>query len=119
MLVTGVAPWLVRSYMITGSPVLESDTGWRLWDGNNRDTFSHYPAESIDVSKATALAALTPDEVAELSALGSDEGRVDPWFFREALTFMRENPSLTVVNGLRKVRAAFSWLPSPRRGRWP
>jgi 4-amino-4-deoxy-L-arabinose transferase-like glycosyltransferase len=119
MLVIGVAPWLVRSYVVTGAAILQSDTGWRLWDGNNRYTFSHYPLESIDLSKATALEALSAAEQAELDALAADDVRVDRLFMHKAVTFIRENPWLTVANGLRKIRAAFSWLPSPRRSVWP
>ncbi len=118
-LVLGVAPWLVRSYVIAGTPVLESDTGARLWDGNSPFTFSRYPEESIDLSKAAAIEALTANELAELGAAGSDEVAVDPWFLHHALAFMRAHPWLTIANGLRKIGAAFSILPSPRRSFWP
>jgi hypothetical protein len=99
--------------------VLESDTGARLWDGNSPFTFSRYPQQSIDLSKAAAIEALTPGELEELGAVGSNEVDTDRWFLRRALMFMRDHPWLTVANGFRKVAAAFGVLPSPRRSFWP
>src|SRR5262249_13544815 len=43
-----LSPWLVRSYRLTGSPVLSTQIGYLFWVGNNPYTFSHYPYESID-----------------------------------------------------------------------
>ena len=114
-----VAPWLIRSYALTGSPTLSTETGKVFWAGNNPYTFSSYPFRSIDLSVATALDALPTNEMAELRALGSDEVFVDRWFLGKALTFIREHRWLTVGNGLRKIGAAFSLLPSPRRSFWP
>src|SRR5438552_5923455 len=48
-LVVGVAPWLIRSEIVAGAPILQNDTGQRLWDGNNPYTFTRYPIESIDL----------------------------------------------------------------------
>jgi hypothetical protein len=43
---------------------------------------------------------------------------VDRWLLQKALVFIWNNPWLTVANSVRKIGAAFSWLPSPRRGFW-
>jgi 4-amino-4-deoxy-L-arabinose transferase-like glycosyltransferase len=43
-----VSPWLVRSYRLTGSPTLSTESGFFLWLGNNSLTFSKYPNESVD-----------------------------------------------------------------------
>lgn len=114
-----VSPWLVRSYWLTGSPTLSSESGFFLWLGNNPYTFSHYPIESIDVSQDAALEALSPQEKAEIEARGTNEVAVDQWFLRKGLDYMREHPWQTLVNGVRKIGAAFCWLPSPRRSFWP
>src|SRR5439155_8352280 len=87
-----VAPWLVRARLITGSPVLSTETGVQLWDGNNPHTFDHYPSESIDVSHAAALDSLSANERAELHMMGSDSMLVDRWFLQEALVFIGDNP---------------------------
>ena len=46
-----VSPWLVRSFLLTGSVTLSTQTGFFLWLGNNPYTFSYYPHESIDRSQ--------------------------------------------------------------------
>src|SRR5205809_3005264 len=114
-LVVGVAPWLIRSEIVAGAPILQNDTGQRLWDGNNPYTFTRYPIESVDLSKADALEAMPANERAELTAAGTDDVSFDRWFLHQAVRFMRERPWLTVANGFRKIGATFSILPSPRR----
>src|SRR5262249_21984312 len=66
-LVTG--PWLARTYLLTGVPVFSSQTGWALWMGNNPDTFSRYPAESIDRSRDEAWFKLVEADRADLQRL--------------------------------------------------
>jgi 4-amino-4-deoxy-L-arabinose transferase-like glycosyltransferase len=118
-LVIGVAPWVVRSYIVAGAPILQNDTGQRLWDGNNPYTFTRYPIESIDLSKADAFEAMPADDRADLAGAGADDVSFDRWFLRQAVNFMRQHPWLTVTNGFRKIGATFSILPSPRRSLWP
>ncbi len=114
-----VSPWLVRTYRLTGSATLTTQTGFFLWLGNNPSTFSHYPKESIDRSEGTALAALSLPEKRELEALGPNEATVDEWFWKKGLDYMRVHPWQTLGNGVRKIADAFGWLPSPRHGFWP
>ena len=59
VLVLTVSPWLIRSFLLTGSVTLSTQTGFFLWLGNNPYTFTRYPQESIDRSQAVALAALS------------------------------------------------------------
>jgi 4-amino-4-deoxy-L-arabinose transferase-like glycosyltransferase len=114
-----VSPWLARSYWLTGSPTLSTESGFFLWLGNNPYTFSHYPNESIDISQDAALKALSPQENAEIEALRPNEAAVDQWFLTKGLVYMRQNPWQIIANGLRKIGAAFSLLPSPRRSFGP
>jgi 4-amino-4-deoxy-L-arabinose transferase-like glycosyltransferase len=114
-----VSPWLVRSYVLTGSATLNTVTGFTLWAGNNPYTFSHYPKESIDRSDAVASDALSAHEREELEFRSSNEALVDQWFRDQGLNYMRQDPWRTLGNGLRKTMAAFGWLPSPRRTFWP
>ena len=114
-----VAPWLIRAHQLTGSITLSTQSGFFLWLGNNPYTFSRYPQESIDRSQAVALAALSSQEKAELKAWQDNEVRVDEWFGKKALDYMRGHPWETVAGGSRKLAAAFGWLPSPHRSFWP
>jgi hypothetical protein len=113
-----VAPWLVRSYRVTGALTLTTETGLQLWDGNNPYTFSHYPYESIDRSKEAALDAMTPQERAEWEALSKNEALSDAWFRRKGVDYIRDHPWLALRNGARKIAGAFGWWPSPRKGYW-
>src|SRR5947208_4155976 len=83
-----VSPWLIRTYRLTGAPVLSSQTGRALWIGNNPYTFSHYPGESIDLSTAQAWTNLTSTERAELDRLSGNEIQESGWYARTALEFI-------------------------------
>jgi len=111
-----VAPWLVRSYALNGTPTLSGETGHFLWLGNNPWTFSsHYPIESIDNTEEVALEALDPRERAQLETM-TDEVQLDRWYLAKALQYIREHPWRTIGNDARKLEAAFGVLPSPRHG---
>jgi 4-amino-4-deoxy-L-arabinose transferase-like glycosyltransferase len=114
-----VSPWLVRTYRLTGSATLSTQSGFFLWLGNNPYTFSHYPKESIDRSQATALAALSLQDKKELEVRSSNEAAVDQWFRNKGLDHIREYPWQTIGNGFRKMFDAFGWLLSPRHSFWP
>jgi hypothetical protein len=64
-----VSPWLIWSYLLTGSPALSTETGFLLWASNNPYTFSHYPRESADRNTSAALEALRPQEKAQMEPL--------------------------------------------------
>ncbi len=113
-----VSPWLIRNYQLTGALVLSSQTGRALWIGNNPDTFSHYPGESIDLSTATAWANLTPQERAEEEGLSGNEIQMSDWYARRGLAFMTADPSLTMLRACRKLWAGFSWTLNPARERF-
>jgi hypothetical protein len=110
-----VAPWLIRTYQLTGSITLSTQTGFFLWLGNNPYTFSHYPQENIDRSQAAALAALSPQEKSELK----DNEAMDTLFWKKGLDYILAHPWRTLGNSFRKIVDAFGWLPSPRRSFWP
>src|SRR5262249_3017003 len=89
-----LSPWLVRSYRLTGSATLSTQSGFFLWLGNNPYTFSRYPKESIDRNQA-AVAALSLQDQRELEARKQcrgceTEAIADQWFRQKALDFMRE-----------------------------
>jgi Dolichyl-phosphate-mannose-protein mannosyltransferase len=112
-----VSPWLIRSFLLTGQPALTTEAGFELWNGNNPELFRFYPMQSIDVSIAANLAALPARDQQQLARLGDNEAVIDRWYRQKALRYMRAHPWLTFTSGLRKIAAAFDWLPTPRRSR--
>jgi 4-amino-4-deoxy-L-arabinose transferase-like glycosyltransferase len=114
-----VSPWLVRSFLLTGSVTLSTQTGYFLWVGNNSCTFRYYPQGSIDRSEEAALMALTSQDRAELEVLGDNEAAVDQWFRQRGLEYIREHPWRTLGSGALKLSDVFGWLPSPRKSFWP
>jgi 4-amino-4-deoxy-L-arabinose transferase-like glycosyltransferase len=110
-----VGPWLMRTYHLTGAAMLNSQYGRALWMGNNSETFSHYPAESIDLSRNQAWSKLTQEDYAELDQLGHDEIATSNWFAHRALEFIRANPWLVLHGAFRKLEAGFSWRLNPAR----
>ena len=112
-----VAPWLIRNALVVGGPVLTTEAGFELWNGNNDMLFRYYPMQSVDVSISAHVDTLDTLDAKELPPPGSSEAVVDRWFRQRALAYMRAHPWLTVGNGFRKIGAAFDWLPTPRRSR--
>jgi len=113
VMVVGLAPWLARNARTIGAPVMTSDTGRSLWLGNNPETFSVYPARSIDRAEERAWAALPATARGEVRALAGDELASDVWFRTRALDWIRENPGTALLGGLRKAWASFSPRFSP------
>jgi hypothetical protein len=93
--------------------MFSSQTGHALWMGNNPDTFSHYPGESIDRSRDQAHMKLSETDFAEFQQL--DEVSQSDWFAHRALVYMRENPFAVLRGMLRKLDAGFSWRLNPYR----
>jgi 4-amino-4-deoxy-L-arabinose transferase-like glycosyltransferase len=116
-LLATVLPWVVRNYIVMGDPTLSTETGIQFWTGNNGLLFRYYPLQSSDVSKDHAMNSLTPQDRRELKPIESSEVLTSRWFFHKGLQFVRAHPWQTVIDGVRKNLAAFSWLPAPRRGR--
>jgi 4-amino-4-deoxy-L-arabinose transferase-like glycosyltransferase len=110
-----VGPWLIQTYHSTGSPVLNSQTGRALWMGNNAETFSRYPKESIDRSTDEAISNFTEEDWAQLKRVQGDEIATSNWFARRALTYVRANPSVILQGAFKKLEAGFSWILNPIR----
>jgi Dolichyl-phosphate-mannose-protein mannosyltransferase len=116
LLAATVLPWVWRNDAVIGDPTLSTETGIEFWAGNCGFLFTHYPQESSDLSKAEATRALTAEDRAELARLGGSEAATDHWYFHKGVEYIRAHPWQTIIDGFRKNAAAFSWLPSPRRG---
>jgi 4-amino-4-deoxy-L-arabinose transferase-like glycosyltransferase len=108
-----LGPWLIETYRNTGRPVLNSQTGWALWVGNNPETFSFYPDRSIDRSADEASLKLAPADQAELDRLSNDEIATSDWFAHRALEYISASPWRFLKAAARKIEAGFSWRLNP------
>ena len=111
-----LTPWLAYTARVTGAPVLTTDSGYLLWQGNNAGVFAHYPVESIDRSALEEFAKLPPEQQTELDRLSGNAAAVSDRYRQRALSFMREDPWRTTQYAARKLTAAFSWTFNPYRG---
>lgn len=115
-LLAGLAPWVARNARVVGAPVLTTDAGRSLWLGNNPQTFSVYPRQSIDRSEERAWDALSPQQRDEVRSLAGDERAQDAWFRREAIAHVRAHPLAALSGFVRKAWAVVSPWMSPRAG---
>ena len=113
-----LTPWLARNYARTGSVTISTLGGLTLWAGNNAHTFANYPHESIDRSVVTASRELSPEDVATIRRLSTDEAAQNSWFFRKGIDYIKQHPGETTLRAVKKVGAAFSWTLNPMRERF-
>lgn len=108
--------WALRNQAHTGRFTLSTETGEEFWAANGPFTFSHYPAQSVDLSLAAALRAMDPADRAELRSLVRQEAARSDWFMARGLAYVAAHPGETAVGVLRKEAAGFSWILSPEKG---
>ena len=111
-----LSPWLVRAHDLTGRWTLGTEFGAAVFAGNHPLTFSHFPRESIDLSRAAAFASLGTADRTELARLQGDEVAQSDWYLARGLEWIAHNPGATLVGMARKLVAAFGPLPVPRHG---
>jgi 4-amino-4-deoxy-L-arabinose transferase-like glycosyltransferase len=109
--------WMARNWITVGAPVLTTESGASLWDGNNEWTFSSFPAGTIDDSVQAAWRALDPERRAAINALETEPAR-DRLQAAWARAYIREHPWRTLWAGIRKNWVTASAQLSPSRGPW-
>lgn len=110
-----LSPWLAMTALHTGKAALSTDVGYELWVGNNPDTFSRFPAESIDASTALARSRFTPEEREALRASPTNPRAADGWYGARARDYILGHPLDFARGALRKFAIAFSWRITPYR----
>jgi hypothetical protein len=108
-----VGGWVTRNWLVTGAPVLTTESGLSLWVANHPATLDFYPERSIDLVTPVAFETLPPERQQALSA--ASEVDADRLMAGWAIEYMLANPGQTVVNMIRKVAWAFSGRLSPAR----
>jgi 4-amino-4-deoxy-L-arabinose transferase-like glycosyltransferase len=111
-----LGPWVVRTWRITGSPILYSNGGQALWASNHAQTFDYFPRKSIDDASEAEYASLTAEDHREINALNDSNGIGEAqWYWNKGMEFIRANPGLTLKRAIYKVWIAFSPVFSPNK----
>jgi 4-amino-4-deoxy-L-arabinose transferase-like glycosyltransferase len=117
-LILTLIPWLVRTQLIVGAPILYSDTGRSLFVAHNPFVFDYFPEQSLDMVTRPAFESLTAEERLELArATEADPhglARSD-WLWRRGMAYIEQHRLLSVWEGFRKIGIGFSPLFSPRK----
>lgn len=114
-----LGPWAVRTWRITGTPILYSNGGFSLWTSNHRLTFDYFPEQSIDEAHIPEWEDLSNEDKRVLAEIENNDPqgvRQAAWYWSKGMEFIRANPGLTFLRGLRKIGVAFSPVFSPRKG---
>ncbi len=113
-----LGPWIIRTWRITGTPILYSNGGFALWTSNHRLTFNYFPERSIDDAHIPEWNDLTPAEQHEFNSLPDDPQDIlhARWYWKKGMSFVLAHPALTLGRGLQKIWIAFSPRFSPAQG---
>jgi hypothetical protein len=122
LMAAGVAvvllPWVVRNHGVVGSWTVGTDSGRALWNGNNPETFSHYPAGSIDESERKAWYGLPAAVRRPILDLTGDEVAQDRIFLGRAGANIAADPAGAAWGGVRKASALWSLVHNPGPAPW-
>ena len=85
-----VGPWVVRTWRITGEPILYSNGGFSLWTANHRLTFDYFPERRIDDAQVPEWSDLTPAEQREFDAISDPHWiKQTHWLWHKGMAFIR------------------------------
>lgn len=110
-----VGAWTLRNWRIVGAPVLTTEAGESLYFGNSPLTFTHFPAESVDLM-ADELERLSPEVYQAAERLEGQDVARDNLFRQMALDYIAAHPGTVAWGGLRKLWVVASAQFSPARG---
>ena len=99
------APWVYRNYHVLDVPNFASNGGRNLWLGNN-------PRSGIQSGSNIEM----PAELQRKIDAASSEAVKDRIYKEEAVTFIRNNPEIFVINTIGKALAFWRFDPSPTTG---
>ena len=112
-----VCPWVARTWIVTGSPVIYSNGGFALWTAQHPRTFDYFPERSIDEASLSEEQDLSPAGRKACHSGGDPHGiRCSAWFWAEGMKYVKAAPGTAVKHGLYKIYVAFSPVFSPAKG---
>src|SRR3569833_1830954 len=112
-----LGPWVVRTWLVTGAPILYSNGGFSLWTANQQKTNEKKPEQSIDAAQEPEWLDVPVAERHAFYEIHDPQFiRETAWFWKRGMAFMEAHPWLTSGRAVRKVWLAFSPVFSPRHG---
>lgn len=112
-----LVPWVIRTWRLTGAPILYSNGGFSLWTSNHRLTFDYFPQQSIDAAQEEEWLDVPPADRHAFYELHDPQFIHETrWFWDRGMAFIRANPMLTARRAVYKVWIAFSPIFSPEHG---
>lgn len=111
-----VAPWAVRTWRITGSPILYSNGGFALWTAQHPLTFDYFPQQSIDDASNREENDLPREAYAACDPTTDPHGiRCSAWFWNQGIGFIEAAPATALRHAVYKIWIAFSPIFSPQK----
>lgn len=110
-----VGAWTMRNWRMVGAPVLTTEAGESLYFGNSPLTFTHFPAESVDLT-AEEFDRLPPEISQAVERLEGQDVARDNLFRQMALDYIAAHPGSVAWGSLRKLWVVASAQLSPARG---
>ncbi len=111
-----VGAWVIRNAEVVGRPVLDSGAGASFWAAHNPQTFSRYPAGTIDASIEQAFDAMSLADRKKLQGFSGDEFARDEWYLARGQAYLSQQKlGEKLTEAGRKVLAGFSWVLVPAK----
>jgi len=112
-----VGGWMVRSWFVTGAPVLYSNTGFAWWTIHQPRAFDVFPQRSIDDVTLQQWGDLSEADRRELDRLADAHGLArSRWFWQKGWEYVLRDRGRAARQAIEKVGIAFSPIFSPAKG---
>lgn len=112
-----VGGWMLRTWRVTGSPMLYSNTGFAWWTIHHPRAFEVFPQRSIDDVTLTQWGDLDDVDRRALDQLQDAHGIArSRWFWQKGWEFIASDPARALRQAVEKIWIAFSPVFSPAKG---
>ncbi len=109
-----LGPWIARTWIVTGAPILYSNGGFSLWTSNHRLTFDFFPNQSIDAAQEAEWLDVSPAQRHAVYEMHDPQFlRQTRWFWNRGMEFIQTHRLQTAKRAIRKIWIAFSPIFSP------
>lgn len=111
-----LAPWVARTWHVTGTPIIYSNGGFSLYTAQHPRTFDYFPRLSIDEASIAEVLENPPGQKEACDPATDPNGiRCTVWYWNAGMNFIKARPLVTLGRGLQKIGIAFSPVFSPEK----